>query len=86
MSIALLVTFWNRAYAESNWCMHEFHCARAHAISINKNNFLVPVLRGDVSLEDVNEELKFYFQSYTYLEPCEWVGVINANIFLQISN
>ena len=62
--------------------MHEFHCARAHAISINKNNFLIPVLREDVSLEDVNEELKFYFQSYTYLESCEWVGVINANIFL----
>ena len=63
-----------RTYAESNWCMNEFRCARAHATGSNKRKFLIPLLYGDISVEDVNEELKFYLTYNTYLENSDWVG------------
>ena len=73
-SICLYSLISNRTYAESNWCMNEFRCARAHATGSNKRKFLIPVLYGDISVEDVNEELKFYLQNNTYLEYSEWVS------------
>ena len=54
--------------------MNEFSCARTHATGSNKRKFLIPVLYGDISVEDVNEELKFYLTNNTYLEYSEWVG------------
>ena len=54
--------------------MNEFHWAKAHATGSNKRKFLIPVLYGDLSVEDVNEDLKFYLQNNTYLEYSEWVG------------
>ena len=54
--------------------MNEFRCARAHATGSNKWKFLIPVLCGDLSVEDVNEELKFYLKNNTYLEYGDWVG------------
>ena len=54
--------------------MNEFRCARAHATGNNKRKFMIAVLYGDISVEDVNEELKFYLETNTYLEYSEWVG------------
>ena len=54
--------------------MNEFRCAKAHATGSNKQKFLIPVLYGNISVEDVNEDLKFYLQNNTYLEYNEWVG------------
>ena len=54
--------------------MNEFRCARAHGTGSNKQKFLIPVLYGDISVEDLNEDLKFYLQNNTYLEYSEWVG------------
>ena len=56
--------------------MNEFCCARAHATGSNKRKFLIPVLYGDISVEDVNEELKSHLKKNTYLEYSEWVGTI----------
>ena len=69
-----MLTIIYRSYAESNWCMNEFHCAKAHVTGSNKRKFLIPVLYGAISVEDVNEELKFYLQNNTYLENSDWVG------------
>ena len=58
--------------------MNEFRCARAHATGSNKRKFLIPVLYGDISVEDVNEELKLYLETNTYLEYSEWVGIFHC--------
>ena len=71
----------NRNYAELNLCMNEFRCARAHATGSNKRKFLIPVLYGDISVEDVNDELKFYLENHTYLEYSEWVREHTATCF-----
>ena len=48
--------------------MYEFREALAHANLSGRNKFLIPILFGDVSIEDLNADLKFYLENHMYIE------------------
>ena len=48
--------------------MYEFREALAHANLSRRNKFLIPILFGDVSVVDLDTDLKFYLENHTYIE------------------
>ena len=48
--------------------MKEFREAHAHATGNARNKFLIPILFEDVSIGDLDADLKFYLENHTYIE------------------
>ena len=57
-----------RTYVESEWCLKEFRDAHAHATGNGRKKFLIPILFEDVTIRDLDTDLKFYMENHTYIE------------------
>ena len=64
----LTVYFFNRTYAESEWCLQEFRDAHAHATGNGSKKFLVPILFEDINIKDLDTDLKFYLENHTKIK------------------
>ena len=48
--------------------MKEFHEAHAHATGNGRNKFLIPLLFGDININNLDADLKFYLENHTYID------------------
>ena len=48
--------------------MAEFRQGHAHATENARNKFLIPILFEDVSIGNLDADLKFYLENHTYIE------------------
>ena len=48
--------------------MKEFRDAHAHATGNGRKKFLIPILCGDVTVRELDTDLKFYLENHTYIE------------------
>ncbi len=56
----------SRTFLKSQWCMLEFRAAHQRVLK-DRTNYLIVILFEDVSTEDLDEELKLYLKTNTYL-------------------
>ena len=56
--------------------MKEFRDAHAHATGNERNKFLIPLLLGEISLEELDADLKFFLKKKTYLD-CKNVVIMH---------
>ncbi len=56
----------SRTFLKSQWCMLEFRAAHQRVLK-DRTNYLIVILFEDVSNEDLDEELKLYLKTNTYL-------------------
>ena len=48
--------------------MKEFRDAHAHATGNGRKKFLIPILCNDVTVGELDTDLKFYLDNHTYIE------------------
>ncbi len=56
----------SKTFLKSQWCMLEFRAAHQKVLK-DRTNYLIVILFEDVSTEDLDDELKLYLKTNTYL-------------------
>ena len=51
-----------------------------HANLERRNKFLIPILFGDVSIVDLDNDLKFYLENHTYIQH-DNTNVVNYHFY-----
>ena len=60
--------------------MEEFREAHAHATGNGRKRFLIPILREDINIRDLDADLKLYLENHTYIECKSLVNVYLFNL------
>ena len=56
--------------------MKEFREAHAHATGNGRNKFLIPIMFGEINVQDLDADLKLYLENHTYLKSKNMVNTL----------
>ncbi|ESO86549.1 hypothetical protein LOTGIDRAFT_167072 [Lottia gigantea] len=54
-------------FLQNEWCLYNFHCAYEHMLK-EKDIKIVIILKDKIDVDKLNDDLKAYFKTHTYLE------------------
>ena len=63
--------------------MKEFRDAHAHATGNGRKKFLVLVLCSDVTVRELDRDLKFYLENHTYIEYKNLVIILFFKVIIR---
>lgn len=62
-----MIMYLTPSFVASEWCMYEFRLAH-HMVLLNHSNFLIIILEEGLNMELLDEELKLYIRTKTYIK------------------